>query len=32
MITLPRLADPALAGGALAPVIGWIDRVGSGAG
>jgi dethiobiotin synthetase len=31
IVTLPRLADPALAGEALAPVIGWIDRVGSGA-
>jgi dethiobiotin synthase len=31
IVSLPRLADPALAGEALAPVIGWIDRVGSGA-
>ena len=31
IVSLPRLADPALAGEALAPVIAWIDRVGSAA-
>lgn len=30
IVMLPRLADPALAGDAVAPVIGWIDRVGTG--
>lgn len=30
VVMLPRLTDPALAGDAVAPVIGWIDRVGTG--